>query len=81
MSIVFRSFVSVFGGEYTGQTGSIVSSSYPSLYHNNLDLEWTITTDLGMRLRLIFEYFEVESGPRCMSDYLLVSDLIINLII
>ena len=53
--------------------GTILSSPYPHVYENNLNLEWTITTDISMQLSLRFIRFELEDSTACQNDYLLVS--------
>ncbi|KAI8503546.1 hypothetical protein Bbelb_185170, partial [Branchiostoma belcheri] len=56
------------------EAGSFHSKNYPHSYRNNLYQEWSISTDVGKHIRLMFTYFDVQVTKECDSDYLIIED-------
>ncbi|XP_075438529.1 CUB and sushi domain-containing protein 3 isoform X5 [Ascaphus truei] len=48
------------GGTVRGSSGIISSPSFPNEYHNNADCTWTIVTEPGDTLSLVFTDFQME---------------------
>ena len=60
--------------EITGIKGNIKSRNYPFDYSNNLNCTWRITSPEGMRLKLTFDSFQLESSSTCKYDYVELRD-------
>ncbi|XP_048237900.1 cubilin-like isoform X1 [Haliotis rufescens] len=67
---------SVFGGTITGLSGQIASPGYPGQYPHQVDYAWTITTTVGMRIRVNFVFIDIEVsfGGNCYYDYIRLRD-------
>ena len=42
--------------------GNIMTPSYPSNYPDNSNCTWLIEADVGKRISIIFQHFEIEYG-------------------
>merc|ERR1719244_10126 len=65
------------GGRCPGtQSGTIKSSNYPENYPNKQDVEYTLETEQGSHIELIFNVFSLEDSIRgkCSHDYVKVVD-------
>ncbi|XP_056384178.1 embryonic protein UVS.2-like [Hyla sarda] len=56
-----------------GDSGELVSPSYPSNYPNNYNCSWLIRTP-NSQVFLEFKAFDVQSSANCSSDYIRVYD-------
>ena len=63
----------MYGGELTGSSGQVASPNYPNQYPHNVNYVWTITVDIGLRIRVIFNSLDLESIANCYFDYVKVS--------
>lgn len=63
---------SVYGGDLTGSSGQVASPNYPNQYPHNVNYVWTITVDIGMRIRVTVNALDIESVANCYFDYLRV---------
>lgn len=63
---------SVYGGDLTGTSGQVASPNYPNQYPHNVNYVWTITVDIGMRIRVTVNALDIESVANCYFDYLRV---------
>ena len=64
----------VFGGALYGQTGQVASPYYPRDYPNDVTYTWTVTVNVGWRVRATFVTMDLE-GPwrgNCVYDYIKV---------
>ena len=57
------------GGEYTESTGTITSPNYPQPYMHDSQCVYLIRVRLGLKVRLTFSAFNVESHDYCNWDY------------
>ncbi|KAJ1193707.1 hypothetical protein NDU88_003003, partial [Pleurodeles waltl] len=48
------------GGTIRGPSGIISSPGFPNEYHNNADCTWTVVTEPGDTLSLVFTDFQME---------------------
>lgn len=62
----------VYGGALTGSFGQVASPNYPNQYPHNVNYVWTITVDIGMRIRVTINAIDIESVANCYFDYLRV---------
>ena len=72
--LLFLFFIfAVYGGALTGESGVLASPQYPGNYPHSVHYVWTITSNVGTRIRIRFTDFQVEvGGSGCTYDYLLV---------
>ena len=61
-----------YGGDISGTSGQIASPNYPRQYPHQTDYTWTITTPVGMRVRITFVAMDMEA-LNCAYDYVRVS--------
>lgn len=64
--------VSGCGGTLNKPSGTIKSPNYPQAYPLNIECYWTIKTDLGSRIELNIEEYDLESAAECSFDSLTV---------
>ena len=61
----------MYGGSIIGSSGQVASPRYPNSYPNNADYFWTITTDVGSRIRINFLVIDIEGrNMGCIFDYI-----------
>ncbi|KAK2147338.1 hypothetical protein LSH36_558g01028 [Paralvinella palmiformis] len=66
--------ISQCGGDFSGETGTIMTPTYPDSYHHNANCTWIITVpDTGV-VELKFNQFVLESSASCAYDYVTVHD-------
>ncbi|CAH1775425.1 unnamed protein product [Owenia fusiformis] len=58
------------GGDLTGPTGELSSPNYPNPYPNRRECLWKITVEIGMRVELSIDDFDLESHSECNYDVL-----------
>ncbi|XP_052697133.1 cubilin-like isoform X2 [Crassostrea angulata] len=63
-------FNTMYGGDLTGSSGQVASPNYPNQYPHNVNYVWTITVDIGMRIRVTVNALDIESVANCYFDYL-----------
>ncbi|XP_075463576.1 embryonic protein UVS.2-like isoform X1 [Ascaphus truei] len=54
-------------------SGNVISANYPSAYPNNANCVWLIRTPYD-QVSLKFDAFDVQSSPKCVSDYIKIYD-------
>ena len=57
----------------TGATGTIKTPGFPSKYPANTHCEWRIKNTENRRLRLKFNFFDIERESSCKYDYLVIT--------
>ncbi|XP_071156308.1 cubilin-like isoform X2 [Mytilus edulis] len=66
-------YSTVYGGTLSGRSGQVASPRYPRAYPNNADYVWTISTDVGTRIRITFMMLDMErygANDQCTYDYI-----------
>ncbi|XP_074652971.1 cubilin-like [Tubulanus polymorphus] len=67
-------YTTACGGTYRNPTGVIQSVYYPESYPSNTECVYLIEQEIGSRITLTFEAFDVEGDVDCEFDYLEVRD-------
>ncbi|XP_061178089.1 cubilin-like [Saccostrea echinata] len=63
-------FNTMYGGDLTGSSGQVASPNYPNQYPHNVNYVWTITVDVGLRIRVTFNSIDMESIANCYYDFI-----------
>lgn len=59
----------VYGGDFIGSFGQVVFFNYFNQYLYNVNYVWMIIVDIGMRIRVIVNVFDIELVVNCYFDY------------
>jgi len=58
----------------TAATGEVISENYPANYNAYMDKEYTIEVADGKQIKINFDTIDIEAGPSCRYDYVLIKD-------
>ena len=57
-----------------GNSGSISTPNWPSIYDSGIDCEWIVVANKGERVQVRFTDISIEPSPTCSYDYVVVFD-------
>lgn len=58
----------------SGLAGEITKGGISSFYEPNTDCVWIIAVQRGSKIRMQFDFFDIETSPFCSNDFLKVLD-------
>lgn len=65
------------GDHFIRSSGNFSTPNYPNLYPHNTHCEWTISSEYGTLIELVFLDFDFEASTSCDSDGLTVNMFLI----
>ncbi|XP_072174323.1 cubilin-like [Diadema setosum] len=67
-------YAHLFGGDLSGNSGTIESPLYPAVYPHYVSARWTVTVPAGNLILFTYTAFDVESHSSCAFDYVKILD-------